>query len=115
MEDNWAIRADDGDISLVLPDDFAADLRLSSDDGPIEVEPPVAVPGRVSRHRLSGQLNGGGPELRVRSDDGTSPSGERLDPSPARQRRSGSPPLIRPTLRCSSFDNLKLFVYFSFR
>ncbi|MEO2195274.1 MAG: DUF4097 family beta strand repeat-containing protein [bacterium] len=70
MEDNWAIHADDGDISLVLPDDFAADLRLSSDDGPIEVEPPVAVRGRVSRHRLSGQLNGGGPELRVRSDGG---------------------------------------------
>lgn len=76
MEDNWAIRADDGDISLVLPDDFAADLRLSSDDGPIEVEPPVAVPGRVSRHRLSGHPNGGGPDLRVRSDDGTSPSGD---------------------------------------
>jgi len=70
MEDDWAIHADDGDMSLVLPDDFAADLSLSSDDGPIEVEPPVAVRGRVSRHRLSGQLNGGGHELRVRSDDG---------------------------------------------
>ena len=61
--------SEDGDLELrahagsSMEDDWAI-------HGPIEVEPPVAVRGRVSRHRLSGQLNGGGHELRVRSDDG---------------------------------------------
>ncbi|MDP6581230.1 MAG: DUF4097 family beta strand repeat-containing protein [Vicinamibacterales bacterium] len=66
----WTINADDGDIWLMVADDLAADLTLRTDDGGIDVEPPISVMGRSSRSHLSGQLNGGGAELRVTSDDG---------------------------------------------
>jgi hypothetical protein len=70
LQRDWTIHADDGDISLVVTDDLAADLILRSDDGGIDVEPPISVMGRSTRHQLSGQLNGGGFELRVTTDDG---------------------------------------------
>ena len=70
MEEDWSVRADDGGVALALPDGFAADLVVRTDNGAAEIEQPITVHGRVSRHRISGALNGGGHELRVESDDG---------------------------------------------
>ena len=70
MQEDWSIRTDDGSVSVALPEDFAADLILRTDDGVVKVDQPITVQGAMSRHRISGQLNGGGRELRVSSDDG---------------------------------------------
>ena len=70
MQEDWAIHTDDGSVSVALPEQFAADLVLRTDDGGITVDQPITMQGAMSRHQLSGQLNGGGRELRVTSDDG---------------------------------------------
>ena len=70
MEEEWSVRSEDGAVSLALPDGFTANLTVQTDDGAMRVDPPLTVQGSVSRHRLSGQLNGGGPALRVSSEDG---------------------------------------------
>ncbi len=70
MEADWSIRVDDAHVSLALPDDFAADLDIRTDDGRVDVEHPITMQGRNSRHRISGAINGGGYELRVHTDDG---------------------------------------------
>ncbi len=70
MQEDWSIHTDDGSISVALPEEFAADLILRTDDGGIKVDQPITMKGAMSRHQLSGQLNGGGRELRVTSDDG---------------------------------------------
>ena len=70
MAEDWSVRADDGGVALALPHGFAADLVVRTDNGDAEIEQPITVHGTVSRHRISGELNGGGHELRVESDDG---------------------------------------------
>ncbi len=70
MQEDWSIHTDDGSVSVGLPEHFAADLILRTDDGVIKVDQPITVQGVMSRHQLSGQLNGGGRELQVSSDDG---------------------------------------------
>ena len=70
MEQDWSLHSDDGGVLLTLPEDFAADLTVLADDGDIEIEPAITMQGRVSRNRISGELNGGGYELRVTTDDG---------------------------------------------
>lgn len=70
MEEDWSIRGNDGRVTLALPDGFAADVLVQTDDGTAEIEQPITVRGNVSRHRISGELNGGGYELRLQSDDG---------------------------------------------
>ena len=63
MREDWSIHTDDGDVDLALPDDFAADLILHTDDGVTRVEQPVSMQGRMSGHRLSGQLSECDPNL----------------------------------------------------
>jgi len=70
MEDDWSIRTTDGSIQLVLPDGFAADLNVRAGDGEIEIDHPVTITGKLSRHSFRGPLNGGAYELMLRSSDG---------------------------------------------
>ncbi|MEE9264912.1 MAG: DUF4097 family beta strand repeat-containing protein, partial [Vicinamibacteria bacterium] len=59
----------DGDIRLTLPEDFAANLEIRAHDGEITTQFPVTVQ-KVSEGRFSGELNGGGHQLSIRSSDG---------------------------------------------
>ncbi len=69
MEREWSIESTDGDIRLTLPEDFAANLEIRANDGEITTQFPVTVQ-KVSEGRFSGELNGGGHRLSIRSSDG---------------------------------------------
>jgi hypothetical protein len=64
-----SIRTGDGDVTVYLPESFAADVDIQSES--IEVGKAFQVIGSVSRHRIRGTMNGGGPPLTVRTSDGS--------------------------------------------
>jgi hypothetical protein len=70
MESNWTLSASDGGIVLDLPDDFSADLDVSTADGHVETDHPVSVVGRLSTRRLTGKIRQGGHLLQIKTSDG---------------------------------------------
>lgn len=67
----WSVETGDGSVSLRIPHDLAALLDARTRDGHINVELPIEVRGRLVHRELVGELNGGGPALRVRTGDGS--------------------------------------------
>lgn len=63
-----SIRTGDGDVRVEVDEDIAADLDIEGED--LDLARGLTVTGRVRDGRVAGQLNGGGPELRVRTGDG---------------------------------------------
>ena len=66
----WSLESGDGRIGLRVPPDLKATLDARSRDGSLDVDLPVSIQGKIHRHRLQGDLNGGGPLLTLRSSDG---------------------------------------------
>jgi DUF4097 and DUF4098 domain-containing protein YvlB len=60
-----------GGIHARLPRTFAAHIDAANTNGSIESDLPVTVSGSHSRHELRGTLNGGGPELHLRTTNGS--------------------------------------------
>ena len=71
LETDWSLSTSDGSMVLRLPSDLAADLEAHVSDGRIDVDFPITVQGRFSRHDLRASLNGGGPLLSLRTTDGS--------------------------------------------
>ncbi len=71
MTEDWSIRTTDGSIRLEIPDGFGADLDVEANDGGIDTDHPMTLEGKLSNHRLQGQLYGGGRRLRLRTKDGS--------------------------------------------
>jgi hypothetical protein len=67
---NISLHSDMGGISLALPGSTGADLDLSTELGGINVDLPVTVQGEITRERISGKINGGGPLIKVSTDLG---------------------------------------------
>ena len=67
----WSLSTSDGSMVLRLPEDLVADLEAHVGDGHIDLDFPVTVHGRISRHDLRASLNGGGPLLSLRATDGS--------------------------------------------
>ncbi len=59
-----------GRISLTAPPTLAAQVDAATTNGSIDTDLPVTTT-RVGRHSLHGTLNGGGPELRLRTTNGS--------------------------------------------
>ena len=60
-----------GSISLDLPDDVDADLDARWVNGRLETDLPLELIGRVSRRSARGALGDGGPELNLRTVNGS--------------------------------------------
>jgi len=71
LHDTWSMRSQDGGIHLRIPKDLVLTLDARTQDGGLSVDLPVRVQGRVRHHELVGDLNGGGPVLRMRCNDGS--------------------------------------------
>ena len=60
-----------GSISLDLPDDVDADVDAKWVNGSLEADLPLRLVGRLSRHAAQGVLGEGGPELNLRTVNGS--------------------------------------------
>jgi hypothetical protein len=69
--DDWRIESADGPVTVRIPRDLAAELEASTGDGRLQFDLPVTVSGPLNHHSIHGLLNGGGPLLRVRTQDGS--------------------------------------------
>jgi hypothetical protein len=70
MENEWSLRASDGSITLNLPQDFSANLDLSTSDGHLQTDHPISVTGSFSSNHITGKLGDGGHLLQVHTSDG---------------------------------------------
>jgi DUF4097 and DUF4098 domain-containing protein YvlB len=70
MDSEWSLRTTDGDIRLTLPENFSADLDVSTGDGAIHSDHAITITGTTSKHRLAGKMAQGGNLLRIRTTDG---------------------------------------------
>ena len=67
----WSVRSGDGPVVLRLPSELKTTLDVHSGDGGITVDVPVRMLGAMRDNTLHATMNGGGPELRVRTGDGS--------------------------------------------
>jgi DUF4097 and DUF4098 domain-containing protein YvlB len=68
----WSLITRDGNVNVRLPQDVAAELDARTADGSVNCEFPLAVSssGDEDAHSVRGNLNGGGPRLEIRTQDG---------------------------------------------
>jgi hypothetical protein len=70
MANEWYLRASDGSITVDLPQDFSADLDLTTSDGHLQTDHPISVTGSLSTHHLTGKMGNGGRTLQIKTSDG---------------------------------------------
>ena len=66
-----SIRTGDGDVTVTAHPSIRATLDIQGEDLELGRSFTLTVAGRVSERSLRGTLNGGGPELHVRTGDGS--------------------------------------------
>ncbi len=71
MTEDWFVRSGDGDVTVRLPENFAADLSLHTGDGHIQLGFPLTVSGSMRESDIHGKMNGGGLTLTVHTGDGS--------------------------------------------
>jgi len=64
------VETTNGGISLKIPDNYSAHLETGTVNGSLNVGFPVTLQGRISTKRLSIDLGGGGPTVRVVTTNG---------------------------------------------
>ncbi len=67
----WSVHAASGSVRVTLPPDAAFDLDARSASGSVSSTHPVTMTGSVERHRLAGQVRGGGPLVKVSTASGS--------------------------------------------
>ena len=70
ISSSWMVRTGDGNISVRLPQGFAADLDAETGDGRVNVQFPVMMSGSLHENSVRGKMNGGGAPLELRTGDG---------------------------------------------
>jgi len=71
LASSWRLETGDGNVSLELPGELAADVDLHTNDGHIDLDMPVATAGKIRENEVRGKLNGGGSLLTIRTGDGS--------------------------------------------
>lgn len=67
----WNLKTGDGGVTLMVPENFAADVILHTGDGHITLDMPVTVEGKYEANSIRGKLNGGGATLSIHTGDGS--------------------------------------------
>ncbi len=67
----WRLETGDGNVSLEVPGDLAADVDLHTSDGHIDLDMPVSTEGKLRENEVRGKVNGGGSLLTIRTGDGS--------------------------------------------
>lgn len=71
QEGDWKLNSGSGSITVRLPADANFDLEAESRSGGVRLAEHFSVDGKVSKKRVDGAVNGGGPELRVDTGSGS--------------------------------------------
>lgn len=61
---------ENGPVELTLPSSYAAHLETGTINGPMSIDFPITVQGRIDTKRLSMDIGGGGPTVRVVTTNG---------------------------------------------
>lgn len=64
------VETTNGGVTLLVPEGFRADLTTGTVNGGFEIDFPVTVQGRITRRRITTELNGGGPPIRAVTTNG---------------------------------------------
>ncbi|HWY02859.1 MAG TPA: DUF4097 family beta strand repeat-containing protein [Candidatus Acidoferrum sp.] len=67
----WRLETGDGNVSLEVPGELAADVDLHTSDGHIDLDLPITTEGQTRQNEVRGKLNGGGSLLTIRTGDGS--------------------------------------------
>jgi DUF4097 and DUF4098 domain-containing protein YvlB len=67
----WRLETGDGNVSVEVPGDLAADVDLHTNDGHIDLDLPVTTAGQIRENEVRGKVNGGGRVLTIRTGDGS--------------------------------------------
>lgn len=67
----WHLETGDGNVSLNVPNELAADVDLHTGDGHIDLDLPVTTAGKIRENDIRGKLNGGGNLLLIHTGDGS--------------------------------------------
>jgi hypothetical protein len=59
-----------GNVEVLMPRDAGAQIEAETTGGRVEVDPALGVRGEVGPRRISGEINGGGPPLRLHTSGG---------------------------------------------
>jgi len=68
---SWRLETGDGNVTLEVPGDLAADVDLHTSDGHIDLDMPVTTAGKLRENEVRGKVNGGGSLLTIRTGDGS--------------------------------------------
>jgi len=60
-----------GSITVTLVENVKINLNAKTSGGHVKTEMPITVQGHISKHALHGEINGGGPELYLRTSGGS--------------------------------------------
>jgi DUF4097 and DUF4098 domain-containing protein YvlB len=71
LADEWTVRTGDGNVTVEVPDNLAADLHLHTGDGHIDVNMPMTTEGSFKGNDVHGKLNGGGKLMTIQTGDGS--------------------------------------------
>jgi hypothetical protein len=67
----WRLETGDGNVSLEIPSELAADVDLHTSDGHIDLDMPITTEGKIREGEIHGKLNGGGSPLVIHTGDGS--------------------------------------------
>lgn len=69
-ERDSSLETSGGSVTVYLADNIRANVDARSSGGGVSSELPITIQGRMDRQALRGTINGGGPELYIRSSGG---------------------------------------------
>jgi DUF4097 and DUF4098 domain-containing protein YvlB len=67
----WRVETGDGNVTLEVPGNLAADVALHTGDGHIDLDLPVMTEGKLKQNEVHGKLNGGGNLMTIHTGDGS--------------------------------------------
>ena len=67
----WRVETGDGNVTLEVPGNLAADVALHTGDGHIDLDLPVMTEGKLKQNEIHGKLNGGGNLMTIHTGDGS--------------------------------------------
>lgn len=70
-ERNCRLQTSGGSVTVFLSDSIGMDVDAHTSGGSVSTEFPVTLKGTIKRNTLQAQLNGGGPELYLRTSGGS--------------------------------------------